>query len=867
MNTKLYAGVAFAALLLPASAFAQSTASSEIDDAEIVVTGSAQRDVGGIEVPNQPKAKVTLDSEIIQRQRAGQTVNEIINLVPGVSNQSNDPYGSGGGGFRIRGFDSSRISQTQDGIPLNDTGNYAIYTNQQQDSETLESVTVNLGATDVDSPTASAVGGTINIKTRRPGDELGAMVSASYGDYKYNRVFGMIDTGDITGKGTTAFVSGSWTTYQNPFNNYGKIRKQQFNARLYQELGADGDFLSIAGNYNQNRNNFFGSAPLRDDGTRAPGTGSGNRFPRNFDEASYTVNTTCKTATPIFETAAQVAVTNYRDPDAANSCGTEFDRRYNPSNTGNIRGNSRFTLSDGLVLTIDPSFQYTKANGGGTITGREGVRTIGAQNYTGFSGNNYYFGTDLNGDGDALDTVTLLSPSQTQTRRYILIANLVYDFAEKQTVRVAYTFDRGRHRQTGEVGKLFSTAEPMDVFPVNNPVKDVNGNVIQKRDRKSFATLNQISGQYRGSFLADALVLDLGVRAPFFKRDLDQNCFTTSAGGFVDCIPSAQQAAYAAANPTFARPQQRDYSFNAVLPNVGFTYNFTPQASIFASYAKGLSVPGTDVLYNAFFFPVGNANAEPQPERTDSFDLGLRYKSSKIQAQVSGFYTTFENRIASAFDAVLGESVSRNIGDVTRWGVDGSISYSPIPEVTAYVFGSYLNSEIKDDLLGGPCNAQNVVARAYGCTTVGQQYFFPTGGKQESGVSEYMFGGRLQGTLGPVELGAQYKRTGPRYLNDSNLDTVLIAANGARTTVYGAKTDAYNIVDLDARFSMASLGLSKTFFQLNVTNLFNDFFVGYVGGQAGNLIGNVNSATSSVAAPFVQIGVPRTVSGSLVFSF
>ncbi|MEI9926858.1 MAG: TonB-dependent receptor plug domain-containing protein [Sphingomonas sp.] len=34
------------------------------------------------------------------------------------------PFGSAGGTLTIRGFDSSRISLTFDGIPLNDTGNY-----------------------------------------------------------------------------------------------------------------------------------------------------------------------------------------------------------------------------------------------------------------------------------------------------------------------------------------------------------------------------------------------------------------------------------------------------------------------------------------------------------------------------------------------------------------------------------------------------------------------------------------------------------------------------------------------------------------------------------------------------------------------
>lgn len=239
MRTKLFAGVAFAALVIPAAAMAQSTASQEFNEgSEVVVTGRADRTIGGVDLPNQPKAQVVLDSEIIQRQRPGQTINDVINLVPGVSFQNNDPYGSSGGGFRIRGFDSSRISQTLDGIPLNDSGNYAIYTNQQVDSEIIDNVSVNLGATDVDSPTASAVGGTVNLRTRVPGDELGAMFTASYGEYDYHRVFGMIDTGDITGMGTKAFASASWVSYDNPFNNYGRIKKQQYNARIYQDLAA-----------------------------------------------------------------------------------------------------------------------------------------------------------------------------------------------------------------------------------------------------------------------------------------------------------------------------------------------------------------------------------------------------------------------------------------------------------------------------------------------------------------------------------------------------------------------------------------------------------------------------------------------------
>ena len=839
-----------------------------------------------------------IDSELIQRQRPGQTVNDIINLSPGVSFQNNDATGAAGGTFTIRGFDSTRISQTVDGIPLNDTGNYAIYTNQQQDPETLDSVNVNLGSTDADSPTASASGGTVNIRTRVPGKDLGAMFSGLVGSYAAKgssvgermiyRVFGMLDSGDFTGIGTRAFVSASWTKGDNPFNNYGTLQKQQYNGRIYQEIGSNGDFISVSGHYNENRNNFFGSSPLRNDTTQTPtnlavriaGSQSSNRYPASREERFYNINFPCSLDTPqtgVADTTAPAPAA----PTSGASCGTEFDRRYNPSNTGNIRGNSRFTLAEGVTLTIDPSFQYVKANGGGTIIGREGRRifTNGGTPFVGFIGGQYYFGRDLNGDTDTLDTcsltgascsstnvagVTLVSPSQTQTRRYVVVSNLSWEISDDHRVRVYGTYDRGRHRQTGEVGFVAPNGEPYDVFPVNDPILDSLGASVQKRDRKSFAILKQVGAEYRGKFGGLTAVLSLTNK--WFTRDLNQYCFTTSAGGFVDCVNPTQVAAYAAANPYsfnattgavtgFAPPQQRVYKYNKLLPSAGLTYDFG-DFSAFASYSKGISVPGTDILYNAFYFPVTADQARPKPETTDSFDAGLRYTRGSLTAQLSGWYTMYKNRIATAYDPELEQTITRNLGSVTKWGFDASVAYKPMPELLLYVFGSYLHSEIKDDILGGRCSAtQANTTHQFGCQTLNAQYFYQTAGKRESGAPVYTFGSRVQGTLGPVDLGVQVKRTGKRYVNDENLPIEQVSGSTI-FTVYPAAAKAYTLVDLDLRLNMEQWGLDKTYFQFNVTNLFDKFYVGGFGGNA-----------TRTNLPFVQIGVPRAITGSIVIGF
>ncbi|WP_338447354.1 TonB-dependent receptor [Pelagerythrobacter marensis] len=807
-----------ASALMPTVAQAQSTGSVDFEDTEIIVTGSRETDVGGVDIPATPKARVEIQRELMLRQTPGQTVNDIINLVPGVSFTNNDPFGSLGGNFTIRGFGSDRISQTVDGIPLNDSGNYALYTNQQPDPETLESVTVSLGSTDVDSPTASAVGGTINIRTLMPRDEFGAMASVSYGDLvargdpgsrPFHRVFGMIHTGDITGAGTKAWFSASRAVNDSTFSNYGGVNKQQYNGRIYQELGANGDFIAIAGHYNQNRNNFNGSPNRNSDFSLEPE----DRFYDLYD------GTPCTTA-PAVE----------GEVDTPNSCGSPFERRYNPSNTGNIRGSSRFTLSDGLVLTVDPSYQYVKANGGGTSIGIEGTSSEGFTGvmfdtvpFVSSRGAVYYFAgdRDLNGDGDTLDAVRILSPSQTQTHRYGVIANIAYDISDNHRVRFAYTYDRARHRQTGQAGFLYPSGEPADVFPINDPILDDGGNQLNKRNRLSYATLHQVSGEYRGEFFDDDLVVLLGGRMPFFERDLNQYCFTTSSSGFVDCVSPEDQAGYAAANPNAALPTSRVFKYDKFLPNVGFTYNFTDAASIFASYAKNLSVPGTDALYGALYFDESDPAAQPAPETSDSFDLGLRYQSGIVQAQISGWYTKYQDRLASAYSLECDCSVTRNLGEVEKYGIDGSIAVQPIPQLLAYVFGSYQDSEIKEDVL------------------LGEDEVAQTAGKRESGVPEYTYGARLQATLGAFEIGAQVKRTGSRFLNDINTITL----------------PGYTVADLDLRYSLADAGLDRSYLQLNVTNLFDEV---YIGSAPTDLVSE---------SEYVNIGAPRTVVASLIVGF
>ena len=118
--------------MLPSIAFAQSTGTVETEKDTIVITGTrAQKGTSGVVIQDSTKAKGLITQEFIARQNPGQTLLNTINYIPGVNFTQNDAYGSSGGNIRIRGFDGNRISLTFDGVPLNDSGNYAIFSNQQ----------------------------------------------------------------------------------------------------------------------------------------------------------------------------------------------------------------------------------------------------------------------------------------------------------------------------------------------------------------------------------------------------------------------------------------------------------------------------------------------------------------------------------------------------------------------------------------------------------------------------------------------------------------------------------------------------------------------------------------------------------------
>jgi iron complex outermembrane receptor protein len=841
-------------LLLATGALAQSTATQV---QEVIVTGArgAPSVAGVITQVQEAKDESIVNHQFFEHQQAGQNFAQLINLLPGVNYTSEDQTGNLSGDLRIHAFDGAHIGITIDGVPVNDSGNYASFPGEYLTPEITDHITVNMGATSVDSPTASAVGGTVDLVSKVPTKDRELIIAPTVGSNNFTRYYVEGETGEFGPWGTRFYLAGNYD-HADKWVGAGDEMKEGFDARIYQPLKGT-DFVSLAASYTVEHDYFYQTSSPAQFGQTSLGIGK--------NTLDYNTQWVVPTARPGVADTPATGGPVAPGQEQGSATGTGYDGNFwathpNPVIFGTIRGSSKFSLNDKLTFTFDPSFFYTLANGGGVTALSESDPRL--------KGNNTASkGVDLNGDGDTLDTVDIYSPNNTNTRRYGLLTSLLYDLDEHNHFSLGYTLDYAMHRQTGEYGYLDpTTGMPGSVFGGKDGwgstrIVTADGSFMRGRDRHSIAELNQVAVNYIGLFMDNKLHINVGLRDPFFKRDLNQYCYTyNGTSAYCDTIdPTQVQTAYnagvAAGNsnalstllfgktgsisfnavtktPNFRMPFSQTLNFNKVLPNAGVTYRINDDQMVYATYAEGFSAPKTDDLYSS-------TTAIVQPETSESYAVGWRYQSAAITTSLSAWDVEYKNRIVQSFDPndpTL--SIDRNIGDVQIYGLDLEAGAQPFEHMTVYASAEFTKSDVKSNEVVATAGAV-----ALALPTAGKELVL-TPDKTVSAIARYDFGW--------IDTGLTVKYSGKRWIDDMN--TVGMPDS--------------TIVNFDARIPITWRGAQNTYLQFNVFNLTNTrqpYRVSSV--TNANPVVLTPTVTKAASSFFYAYDAPRTLSVTLHAQF
>ncbi len=213
---KKFVGKFVVALVLMAALTAnaeESTESNVVLD-EIVVTGERL-----VTPTKQTNETVYTGSEITRKgldaqgTKAAVSIYEAINILPGISVGSVDPYGLAAEqkNIRIRGVRGFLGAMTVMGVP-NWGGNPIGPRDYIYDTENFESIAVYKGSVPADLGTGvGARAGAIELRPRWPEKEFGAYLSQGIGENNYSRTFVRLDSGSLPQIGTGLSLSYSYT--------------------------------------------------------------------------------------------------------------------------------------------------------------------------------------------------------------------------------------------------------------------------------------------------------------------------------------------------------------------------------------------------------------------------------------------------------------------------------------------------------------------------------------------------------------------------------------------------------------------------------------------------------------------------------
>ena len=644
----LFAGSAL--LVLSGAAHAAGAPEAETAAAAGMAADPAAPDGGdGSEIVvlgfGQARQVQTITGRDIAVLTPGTTPLKAIAKLPGVNFQAADAFGAYEWSSRIsiRGFNQNQLGFTLDGIPLGDMsyGNSnGLHISRALISENLGSVSVAQGAGVLGTASTGNLGGTILFESRRPSERADLAASGTYGSDATYRGFVRIDSGDLTGNGLKGYASYGYLK-TDKWKGFGEQRQHQVNVKLVQDLGDRGSITGFF-NFSDRREQDYQDLSL--DFIRRRGydlDNISNDFPLANRLARIYQNQATRagsaTAALPYPTAGLVFPAPYETVDDSYFDAAGLRRDYLGGATFDAR------LTDALSLRLTGYYHDNRGQG------------LWFLPYTPTPG------------GAALSV---------RTTEYSILRGGALGHVALETganrLEIGGWYESNNFRNARRFYGLADQATP-------------------SRDALSFQS-NPFATQFDVQF-------DTTTALYYVSDRLELGALTLNGGwkGY-KVTNRAQRIVGNLASGTI---DAKDY----FLPQVGAVYAIGGSTELFATFTQNMraftsaAVGGSPFATTQVGFDLIRDTLKP--EKSDSYEIGGRFRSNGFQASAAAYYVEFANRLLSLVNGVASvgnPTTLQNVGDVRNYGFEATALYRIVPALSLFASYSYNNSEFRDDV-------------------------------------------------------------------------------------------------------------------------------------------------------------------------
>ena len=501
------------------------------DDAQDVgsvnIAGKQTLGSGHMILEESAKARSTVTKQAMDEMSATANAIDKLKYTPGINVSSDDASGTSGTNFTMRGMSSDQVGVSVDGVPINDSGNYSVYSNQLGDPENLAEVFATQGSSEADGPHIGSSGGNIGMITIRPTKDAGVFAKQIVGANALRKTFVRANTGDVGGLKT--WVSASHLE-GDKWRGKGTLRSDKIEwSSLFEGDNGNSTLATIKYNKQENYNyNSLSKAQFDTEGRR-----------KDYAQS------------PVYK---------------AGLLSASYKLNRNPFESVNATLTQRWQLQDNLSLTLTPYYYW--ANGGsfsGQTASNLGPKSDKAGNY----------------DLSNLQSANYYRPSWTETWRPGFTAKMKWDINEEHSLDYGYWYERARQRQTQPFIGINNEGAPDDVWGDYNSggqVVDKNGATVQGRHYYTVTPAQKLWVQDNWQATPDLSFVG-GVAYQYVERD------GNNLGSLYD-TPEKRNTRYHQFLPNFSAKYQVDES-NQAFYNVTRNMRTPPN---YVLYNKGDSV-------------------------------------------------------------------------------------------------------------------------------------------------------------------------------------------------------------------------------------------------------------------------------------